>query len=80
MPTAHTLRGQPRIPCRRRMSTPGHARPAAAAAVAPADAGDPSWAFSTRLLHPRKVFTDPYSAISPPLYQVRVAKRGWRRD
>jgi len=31
---------------------------------------DTSLSLSTRILHPQKVFTDPYNALSTPLYQV----------
>lgn len=41
-----------------------------AAATADGDGGD-DMAFATRLLHPsKKVIADPYSAMSPPLYQT----------
>lgn len=33
---------------------------------------DTSLSLSTRILHPEKVFTDPYNALSTPLYQVSV--------
>jgi hypothetical protein len=75
MPAPHTaVYGQPRVstcPRRNNSKAMSHARPVAAAASADDDdGGRRHWAFSTRLLHPRKVFTDPYAAISPPLYQV----------
>ena len=56
------------------------ARAAAGSAPDSADARASAWAFSTRLLPPRKVTSDPYAAIAPPLYQVKIREMGEREE